>query len=113
MAMELNEDELKELKEAFNDLIDYESDDPTSPIDPITYVSPEGDNCLHIGALRGNYRAVELLLKAGLDVNQVGDMGCTALHYSNMRGHNNINELLIENGASLDIRNELGKLPLD
>lgn len=111
--MKLNKNEIEELANAFQDLLNYDSDDPTEPINPLTYVDPDGDNCLHIAASRGNYRAVELLLKAGLDVNQVGDMGCTALHYANMKGHKDIIRLLLAHGASVKIMNEFGKLPLE
>lgn len=109
--MNLAKNELLELHKAFQDLINYESDDPTEPIDPLLYTDPGGDNCLHIAANRGNYRALELLLKAGLDVNQIGDMGNTALHYAYMNEHEDIIHLLLEHGASVSIKNEFGKLP--
>lgn len=112
MSLKLKPEELQELLQAFQDLLNYESDDLMEPIDPFTYVDSNGDNCLHIAASRGDYRSVELLLKAGLNVDQVGDMGCTALHYANMKGHDGIKRLLLDYGASTTIRNEFGKLPL-
>jgi hypothetical protein len=39
---------------AFADLLNYEAQDPTSPIDPLTYRAPDGDTCLHIAAHRGD-----------------------------------------------------------
>ncbi len=102
---------LLELKEAFSDIINYESDDPLEPINPLTYHTPEGDSCLHLATIRGNFRAVELLLEAGLDVNQAGDMGNTPLHYAYKFGHDDIVHLLIENGALTDIVNEFGDTP--
>ncbi len=86
MPVNLNEDEINELKKSFEDLINYDSDEPTDSIDPLTYRAPDGDNCLHIAAFRGDIRSVQLLLKAGLDVNQTGDMGYTALHYAKKKG---------------------------
>lgn len=109
----LTESELRELGASFKDLINYDSQDPTSPIDPLTYREPDGDGCLHIAAQKGDYRAMELLLKAGLDANQLGDMDCTPLHYAKMNGHNDVVDLLLRHGASNSIRNAFGKLPLD
>ncbi len=113
MSVELSENEIKELQRAFIDLMNYESDDPTDPIDPVIYKEPDGDNCLHIAAHRGDVRSVELLLKAGLDVNSIGEMGCTSLHYANIQGHNDVIQLLIKSGASTEIVNRFGKLPME
>jgi ankyrin repeat protein len=109
MSDQLSPSEIAELKAAFSDLINYESDDPCAPIDPLTYVSPDGDNCLHIAAHRGNLRAVELLIKAGLDVNQQGDMGYTSLHYASTP---EVVTFLLAKGASKAIKNEFGKSPI-
>ena len=107
--MKLSSAEMDELIKEFRDLINYESEDPGKPIDPLTYVSPDGDTCLHIAALRGNLRVVELLLKAGLDVNRQGDMGYTPLHYAKTQP---VINCLIENGASTSIENEFGRKPI-
>lgn len=48
----------------------------------MSYVAPDGHTCLHIAAHRGNLRAVQLLMKAGLSPDRQGDMGYTALHYA-------------------------------
>lgn len=100
--------ELAELQSVFADLLNYEADDPTTPIDPITYVAPDGDTCLHVAAHRGDLRAVGLLVKAGLDINRPGDMGATPLHYASST---EVASLLIANGASLEIRDEFGRVP--
>lgn len=113
MPIKLEESEINELKKAFSYQLNYESDDPHDPIDPLTYRNPEGDSCLHIAAQKGDYRSVELLLKAGLNVNELGDMGYTPLHYAKKWGHENVAKLLISHGASLSIRDEFGKLPSD
>jgi ankyrin repeat protein len=101
--------ELAELRVAFADLVNYESDDPCDPIDPLTYCSPDRDNCLHIAAHRGNLRAVELLVRAGLNVNQQGDMGYTPLHYA---ASPEVVSFLLAHGASPSIKNEFGKSPI-
>lgn len=107
----IEDTDLKELRERFSDLLNYETDDPLEQIDPLTYLSPEGESCLHIAALRGDYRAVELLVKAGLDINQPGDMGNTPLHYAKKYGHVDIAKLLVLNGASTNSENDFGEIP--
>jgi ankyrin repeat protein len=101
--------EYAELRNAFADLMNYESDDPTAPIEPLTYVAPDGDTCLHVASHRGNLRAIELLVKAGMDVNRPGDMGSTPLHYA---ATPEVASLLIASGASLTVRDEFDRLPL-
>ena len=109
MTSALSSSELAELQSAFADVINYDSDNPFDPIDPLTYRAPDRDTCLHIAAHRGNRRAVELLLKAGFDVNDQGDMGSTALHYAEYAKAGDVVALLLAHGASRDIRNEFGK----
>ncbi len=98
----------KYLEAAFRHILNYDADDPMQPVDPLTYVTPEGDSCLHIAAARGDLQAVRFLLDAGLDVNRQGDMGNTALHYAKTE---EIARLLLEHGASAKVCNEFGKLP--
>jgi len=75
--MKLSKSEIDELREIFNDILDYEFGD----IDPLTYKVPDEDTCLHIAALLGNVRTMDLLLRGGVDVNSIGDIGFTPLHY--------------------------------
>jgi len=105
----LSSEELEELQATFADVLNYESEDPFAPIDPLTYCAPDQDNCLHIAAHRGNLRAVELLVKAGLDINKQGDMGYTALQYATTP---EVIALLLANGASPNIENEFGTSPI-
>lgn len=109
----MKDEELKEIQEAFRDQLNYDADDINAPIDPLTYHTPEGDSCLHIAALRGDLRLVKMLLDAGLDVNEQGDMGYTPLHNAKRKGFAEIVDLLIEKGADTEIVNEFGKKPLD
>jgi len=111
--MELNQSQLDELKEAFKDLWNYGAEDISEPIDPLTYHWPEGDSCLHIAALRGNSRVVEILLDAGLDINEKGDMGNTPLHYAKSHGTPEVVDLLIKRGADVNVVNEFGRKPLE
>lgn len=110
--MTLSEAEIQELKQIFRDVPNYESEDPLEPIDPLTYQAPDGDNCLHIAARRGDVRAIELLLRAGFDINGIGDIGCTPLHYAVSSKNQAAVDLLLRHGASRAIKNELGVLPI-
>lgn len=98
----------KYLEGAFSDLINYASEDPLEPIDPLTYSTPEGDTCLHIAVRRGDMKATKLLLDAGVDVNRPGDMGSTALHCAQTE---EMARLLLSHGASPEIYDEFGKQP--
>jgi ankyrin repeat protein len=109
MQSPLTPAELTELRVAFADLVNYESGDPSDPIDPTTYHAPDGDSCLHIAAFRGQLRAVQLLVKAGLDVNEQGDMGYTPLQYAKAP---EIVDFLLAHGASPTIKNEFGNSPV-
>ena len=95
----LTQQELDELRFAFADVINYESDDPCDPIDPITYRAPDQDTCLHIAASRGQLRVVELLLKAGVAIDSIGDMDTTPLHRAS---NPEVIQFLLANGASPD-----------
>jgi ankyrin repeat protein len=106
---ELRPSELAELQAAFADVLNYESEDPTDPINPLVYVAPDGDTCLHVAARRGNLRAVELLVKAGLNIDEPGDMGFTPLHCASKP---EIIAFLVASGASTEIKNEFGQLPI-
>ena len=117
--MKLSEAEIRYLQERYKHLMNYQSDHTYDPIDPLTYVNPEGDTLLHIAAYRGDLKSVELLVKAGMDVNQPGDMGYTALHYAYKKNktevylieREDVIKFLLEHGASPDIRSEFGTLP--
>lgn len=106
--MKLTDSEIQELQTKYSYLTNYEADDPTAPIDPLTYVDSNGDALLHIAAQRGDRRTVELLLRAGVDVSLVGDMGNTALHYAKTE---EVAQLLLVHGASAAVFNEFGELP--
>ena len=102
----LTQEELDELRVAFADVINYESNDPCDLIDPITYRAPDQDTCLHIAARRGQLRVVELLLKAGVAIDCIGDMGATPLHCASNPA---VIQFLLANGASPDKLDQFGR----
>jgi ankyrin repeat protein len=108
----MTEDDAKYLADAFRDLINYESEDPMQAVDALTYLTPEGDSCLHIAAARGDLRAARILVESGADVNLQGDLGNTPLHYARKRAHADVVAYLVCSGASPDLVNEFGESAL-
>ena len=109
--MSLSVEELRAIRDKYPQLREYRSDDLDEPIDPLTFVDPTGDSLLHIAARAGDLDTVELLVRAGIDVDQIGDMGCTALHHAKMKRKEDVYSFLVAHGASTLIRNEFGLLP--
>lgn len=57
--------------------------------------------------------SVKLCYELGMDVNHVNSMGLAAVHGAANRGSNDIIEFLVSKGARLDIRDNIGRTPLD
>ena len=102
--------EAQELEYAFRNLLNYDSSDPVSTIDPFTYRAPDGDTCLYIAARQGDIRSVALLIRGGICADATGDMGTTALHCASSR---EIADLLVAAGSSTQTLDEFGRKPLD
>jgi ankyrin repeat protein len=111
MSLKLTDIEIAELQTRYHYLMNYNSDNVNDPIDPLTYVDSNGDHLIHIASQQGDVPAVQALLRAGIDVNQLGDMGCTALHYARMSHQDDVALVLLQHGAALDIVNGFGKTP--
>jgi len=109
--MNSNKKKIEYLQEYFSDVVNYDADDPLSPIDPLSYRSPEGDTCLHMAAISGDDAAVRYLVELGLDIDSCGDMHDTPLHYAVRHRNASTVDLLISLGASVDKKNEFGKTP--
>ena len=58
------------------------------------------------------FEAVRMLVERGEDVNTTNDKNETALHGAAYRGANSIALYLIDRGAKLDIKDELGRMPV-
>ena len=113
MMSGLTEEQVAELRSRYSLLINYEGDDPTAPIDPLTYRAADGDHLIHIAAFTGDLRTVEWLLDAGEDINAVGDMGETPAHNAASNLHKDVFELLVGRGADLTIKSEFGTTPIE
>jgi ankyrin repeat protein len=109
--LKLDKKLILEIQQRYSDLLNYAADDIFEPIDPLTYVNPEGDNLLHIAAMRGDEKTVEVLLNAGFDPNAKGDLGNTPLHYACDADNEAVVKLLMLRGANSGIPNELGNTP--
>jgi ankyrin repeat protein len=111
MPIQLTADEIAELQRRYGYLTNPQAIDVDDPILPLAYFDASGDGLLHVAARLGDARTVGLLLRAGIDVNQRGDMGCTALHYAHMYRKAGVMHLLLSNGAATNIVNEFGRVP--
>jgi ankyrin repeat protein len=78
--------------------------------DTVNATNVEGDNALHWAARAGDLEAARLLIAAGIEVNQRGDLGHTALHEACASGNEGMVQLLVAHGADLYARTE-GDLP--
>lgn len=57
--------------------------------------------------------AIDLCLKAGVDVNAVDNKGDTALHGAAQKGYDQVVQFLAEHGARLDVKDSKGLTPRD
>ncbi|WP_255370251.1 ankyrin repeat domain-containing protein [Roseateles sp. YR242] len=111
MSIKLSVEDVEALQGSYSSLINYQSDDPLSPIDPASYVDSNGDSLLHIAVQEGDLDSVEIMIRAGFDVNSLGDMDNTPLHYAYDIKNSQLIEMLKAAGAKGDVRNAFGKVP--
>lgn len=107
----LTSDQVALLQHRYRDLINYQDDDPTAPINPLSYRAADGDRLIHIAARAGDDWTVEWLLNAGEDVNAMGDMSQTPAHSAATFLHKVTFDLLISRGADPTLVDEFGNTP--
>jgi ankyrin repeat protein len=78
--------------------------------DDVNAATVSGDNALHWAARANDLGAATLLIEAGVNVNQHGELGRTPLHEACSWGHKDMVLLLVEHGADLYASTE-GEVP--
>ena len=78
-------------------------------LDDLSHFSKEEKNeKLVFAASNENIKVVEMLLKAGADVNTKGFYSCTPLILASINGHINIVKLLLKAGANVNAKEDNG-----
>ena len=113
MSIKLSDADVSQLQVKYYYLTNFESDDPSAPIDPIRYRDAGGDNLMHVAAQLGDLDTIKLLVEAGMNIDEQGEMGFTALHIAYRRKQPAVVDFLLAHGASTKIENNFGKLPSD
>ncbi|MCD4758666.1 MAG: ankyrin repeat domain-containing protein [Arcobacteraceae bacterium] len=65
----------------------------------------DGNTALWNACFGQNYKCVELLVKAGINLDKMNDNGVTALMYSASAGKEDMVKLLLEAGANKELKN--------
>lgn len=113
MSIKLSDEAILQLQRKYYYLTNFDSSDPTQPIDPLSYADAGGDNLLHIAARLGDLDTIKILVGAGLDINRQGEMGFTPLHNAYQYKQAAVVDFLLDRGASKKIENYFGQLPDD
>ncbi|UJR24559.1 hypothetical protein I4U23_005934 [Adineta vaga] len=72
-----------------------------------------GATALHVAAAKGYIDVIDLLIRAGANLNSVDNDGWTPLHAAAHWDKHDVIKYLIEKNASLDVKNYAGQTPLD
>ncbi len=67
----------------------------------ISWCNHEGENALHIAAIRNEYRIAQELIELGIEINARGDLGHTPLHEAASMSDLHFVKLLVESGADI------------
>jgi ankyrin repeat protein len=74
--------------------------------DDINATAVDDENALHWAVTQNDLAAAHLLIEAGINIDQHGDLGHTPLHDACVFGHRDMVLLLIESGADVHARTE-------
>ncbi|XP_075779999.1 ankyrin repeat domain-containing protein 6 isoform X5 [Pelodiscus sinensis] len=75
-------------------------------------VTKHGRTPLHLAAYKGHLHVVQILLKAGCDLDIQDDGDQTALHRATVVGNTDVIATLIQEGCALDRQDKAGNTPL-
>jgi ankyrin repeat protein len=78
--------------------------------DDVNATNSDGDNALHWAVSSDDLAAARMLIDAGIQVNQRGDLGHTPLHEACAAGNPDMVMLLVQHGADLYAQSE-GDIP--
>jgi ankyrin repeat protein len=70
-----------------------------------------GSQVLHLASFANECDDIQELIRAGADVNAIGDLGLRPLHYAVLGGSVAAACLLLRNGAEVQAENEFGETP--
>ena len=59
------------------------------------------------------FKAAQVAIEHGADVNAANDSGLTAAHYAAQSGLNSVVRLLAQRGAALGVKDKQGRTPAD
>ena len=97
---------LKELYREISSVADYSEITVTDPNTPGLF----GNRPLHIAAVWGDCEAIEILIKAGAEINQKGEHGFTPLLETVAQGNLEAVKVLVKHGAQA-IKNDEDQSP--
>jgi len=83
------------------------------PIPHVNSFGNFGNSPLKVAAVRGDTRAIQLLISAGAEINAINEDGETALHHAISQNHFEAAQLLLELGASTEIKNSFNMNPFE
>jgi tetratricopeptide (TPR) repeat protein len=71
-----------------------------------------GPQALFTAVVNGNVEVVELLLKAGADIEAKDDFGLTPISLAAWRGHTEVVKLLLKARADIEVKDDFGLTPI-
>ena len=69
--------------------------------DDVNATNDDDENALHLAARNNDLEAARLLIEAGINIDQHGDLGRTPLYEAAAFGHRDMVLLLVESGADV------------
>lgn len=77
----------------------------------VEQVGAFGSQVIHLASFANQCKDIEILVRAGVNANAIGDLGLRPLHYAVLGGAIDSVRFLLEAGADAAIENEFGETP--